>query len=182
MKTAVTRILALAAMVAALAPPARAALPEEGWWQLDGGKISVNDITYPMTATVGLHVDGQRFCGVAAFRATQENVWLLRGRVVDGRLVEDDSIPIRGPAVAFARDARLRAALRYAPPQPIAPTDYFVQPTALVRRDRSTEQPRGEFAVFEPLPAAPSTTLWLDMVWACSSEAEVEKLAQERRE
>lgn len=149
MKTLVIRTLSLAALSAALIAPARAALPEEGWWRVGA-------------ATVGLHVQGPAFCGISA---TQDGVWVLRGRVIDGRLVEDDRSLLRG--VRQQPDAA----------EPVDPTDYFVQPTSLVRRDRTSERPRGMFAHFEPLPAAPDSTLWLDMVWGCSREAEVEKLA-----
>lgn len=142
-------ILSLAAMAAAFTTPSRAATPDEGWWR-------VGD------ATVGLHVEGRAFCGISA---APQGVWVLRGRVVDGRLVETDRVLARGaPAAPDAAD-------------PFDSTDYFVQPTSLVRRDRSAERPRGEFAVFEPLQAAPNATLWLDMVWGCSREAEVEKIA-----
>ena len=157
MKTMI-RTLALAALAAALTPPARAALPEEGWWRLDGEAL-------------GMHVEGDSFCGIAA---KQGSVWLLRGRVVDGRLVQQSRSAIRGPAAAPSRDGRLQQALR----QSADPTDYFVLPTSLVSRERTAEQPRGEFAVFEPLTVAPSSTLWLDMVWGCSKEVEVEKVAE----
>lgn len=151
MKTPVIRTLALAAMAAALSQPARAELPAEGWWR-------VGD------ATVGLHVEGRAFCGIAA---TPHHAWVLRGRVVDGRLVETSRTLARGDRHRLPAEAD----------EPIAPTDYFVQPTSLVRRERSAGRRRGEFAVFEPLPAAPGPTLWLDMVWGCSAEAELEKVA-----
>lgn len=141
--------LSLAAMTAAFTAPTHAAGPEEGWWR-------VGD------ATVGLHVDGRSFCGISA---APQGVWVLRGRVVDGRLVETDRLLARGAPAA--QDAA----------EPFDSTDYFVQPTSLVRRDRSAARPRGEFAVLEPLTAAPSATLWLDMVWGCSREADVEKVA-----
>lgn len=145
-----TLTVSLASLAAAFAAPARAAGPDEGWWR-------VGD------ATVGLHVEGRDFCGITA---APQGVWVVRGRVVDGRLVETDRSLARGAPVQAATSA-----------EPFDSTDYFVQPTALVRRDRSTERPRGEFAVFEPLAAAPDSTLWLDMVWGCSREADVEKLA-----
>lgn len=149
-----TRILSLATLAAAFMAPAGAAMPEEGWWR-------VGD------ATVGLHVEGRAFCGISA---APQRVWVLRGRVVDGRLVETDRTLARGAKAAPGAA------------EPIDATDYFVQPTALVRRDRSAERPRGEFAVFEPLPSAPNSTLWLDMVWGCSRETELEKLAESPRD
>lgn len=151
MKT-VIRTLALAALAAALTQPVRAAMPEEGWWRVDG-------------ATVGLHVQGGAFCGISA---TPDSVWVLRGEVVDGRLVESSRTLAHGHRHTVPPEAV----------EPIAPTDYFVQPTSLVRRDRSSERPRGEFAVFQPLAAAPNSTLWLDMVWGCSRDTEVEKIAE----
>ena len=146
--------LALAAMAAAIGAPARAALPEEGWWR-------VGD------AMLGLHVEGRAFCAISA---APQGVWVLRGRVVDGRLVETERM--------LARDAHSG----HEADEPSEATDYFVQPTALVRRDRSAERPRGEFAVFEALPAAPNPTLWLEMAWGCSREAEVDKVAEIGRE
>lgn len=146
--------LSLVAITAAFSTHSHAAAPEEGWWR-------VGD------ATVGLHVDGRSFCGISA---APQGVWVLRGRVVDGRLVETDRLLARGAGAA--QDAT----------EPFDATDYFVQPTSLVRRDRSAERPRGEFAVFEPLPAAPNASLWLDMVWGCSRDTEIEKLAESPRE
>jgi hypothetical protein len=145
--------LCLAAMAAAASAPARAGLPEEGWWRVG-------------EATLGLHVEGRAFCGISA---APQGVWVLRGRVVDGRLVETSRHVARPGASARAAG------------EPPDDTDYFVQTTAVVRRDRSAERPRGEFAVFEPLPAAPTSTLWLDMVWGCSRETELEKLAESPR-
>lgn len=146
--------LALAAAAAVFATAAQARLPDEAWWQQGG-------------ATIGLHLQGGRFCGISA---APQGVWVLRGQVVDGRLVETDRLPARGGRAADAAADAATEALR--------DTDYFVQPTALVRRERSDERPRGEFAVLEPLPAAPSAALWLDMVWSCSRESEIEKLAE----
>lgn len=148
-----TLTLILAAMAAAFTATARAAGPDEGWWRVG-------------EATVGLHVEGRGFCGISA---APQGVWVLRGRVIDGRLVETDRSLARGAAMQSSRV------------EPPDETDYFVQPTALVRRDRSAERPRGEFAVFEPLAAAPNSTLWLDMVWGCSRETELEKLAESPR-
>lgn len=146
--------LALATTAAAFATAAQAQLPDEAWWQQGD-------------ATIGLHVKGRHFCGISA---APQGVWVLRGQVVDGRLVETDRLPARGGrAAGAAAEAPLD-------------TDYFVQPTALVRRDRSDERPRGEFAVLEPLPSAPSAALWLDMVWSCSRESELEKLAESPRD
>ncbi len=146
--------LTLALATAAFAASAGAQSPDEAWWQQGD-------------ATLGLHVHGRRFCGISA---APQGVWVLRGRVVDGRLVETDRVPVRGGQAA--------AASANAPQD----TDYFVQPTALVRRDRSDDHPRGEFAVLQPLPAAPSATLWLDLVWGCSRESELEKLAESPRD
>ena len=39
------------------------------------------------------------------------------------------------------------------------------------------QHPRGEFTLFEPLRAAPGTTLWLDMAWQCSAEQAVDRHA-----
>jgi hypothetical protein len=144
---------ALAVSAAAVAPAARAQLPDEAWWQQG-------------EATLGLHVAGRSFCGISA---APQGVWVLRGRVVDGRLVETDRRMVRARSAA------------HEPAEPPEDTDYFVQPTALVQRDRSAGRPRGEFAVLEPLPAAPNSTLWLDMVWGCSRETELEKLAESPR-
>lgn len=146
--------VSLAAITAAITTSTLAAGPEEGWWRVG-------------EATVGLHVEGRAFCGVSA---APQGVWVVRGRVIDGRLVETDRLPARGGrAAGAAADATLD-------------TDYFVQPTALVRRDRSDERPRGAFAVLEPLPAAPNASLWLDMVWGCSRESDLEKLAESPRD
>lgn len=139
----------VAAVAAAVTTTTRAAAPDEGWWRVG-------------ESMVGLHVDGRAFCGISA---APQGVWVVRGRVVDGRLVETDRVLARGaPAAPDAAE-------------PFDSTDYFVQPASLVRRDRSAERPRGEFAVLEPLTAAPSATLWLYMVWGCSREAELEKVA-----
>lgn len=146
--------LALATAAAAFATAAQARWPDEAWWQQGD-------------ATIGLHVEGRHFCGISA---APQGVWVLRGEVVDGRLVETDRLPARGArAAGTAGESPLD-------------TDYFVQPTALVRRDRSDERPRGEFAVLEPVTAAPSAALWLDMVWSCSRESELEKLAESPRD
>ena len=145
--------LALATTLGAFAPAAIAQGPNEAWWQAGG-------------ATIGLHVQGRHFCGISA---APQGVWVLRGEVVDGRLVETDRLPARGERAAGAASDAPRD------------TDYFMQPTALVRRDRSEARPRGEFALLEPLPAAPSATLWLDMVWSCSRESELDKLAEGER-
>lgn len=142
--------LALATVAAAFATVAQAQVPDEAWWQQGD-------------ATIGLHVQGGRFCGISA---VPQGVWVLRGQVVDGRLAETDRLPARGGRAAEVS----------------LDTDYFVQPTALVRRDRSDDRPRGEFAVLRPLPAAPSAALWLDMVWSCSRESELEKLAGSPRD
>lgn len=145
--------LALATTAAAFTSTAQARWPEESWWRAGD-------------ATIGLHVQGRHFCGISA---APQGTWVLRGRVVDGRLVESDRERMRG--------ARPVGADAGAP----SDTDYFVQPTALVRRDRSDERPRGVFDVLEPLPDAPSATLWLDMVWSCSRESDLEKLAESPR-
>ena len=62
----------------------------------------------------------------------------------------------------------------------IDPTDFFVQPTAMVQRDRDARHPRGEFTLFEPLAAAPSPGLWLDLAWHCSAPEAVDKVAEAR--
>lgn len=177
MKTFSIRALFATSAAALTTLSAQAAPPEESWWQQDGGTLHVNGQTYPLSTTMGVQVDGAAFCAVAAFRSMEENVWLVRGQVIDGRLVEASRTPIRGPAVAQVRDERRQQVLREMLPQRLDPTDFFVQPTALVSRHRTTFAPRGSFAVYEPLPQAPSTSLWLDLAWHCGEEAEVDKLA-----
>lgn len=145
-RTFLTLTLALSA--AAFSSAASAQAPQEAWWQ-------------DRDTTLGLHLEGRSFCAISA---APQGTWVMRGRVIDGRLVETDRQLARGAGAAA--NAELPEA-----------TDYFVQPTALVRRDRSADHPRGEFAVFEPLQAAPDATLWLDLVWGCSRETEIEKLA-----
>lgn len=148
-------ILTLALVLSGAAFPslASAQTPSEAWWQ--GGDT-----------TLGLHLEGRSFCAISA---APRGTWVMRGRLVDGRLVEADRQLARG----------LRMAADTEPPEA---TDYFVQPTALVRRERSAERPRGEFALYEPLTAAPSASLWLDLVWACSRDTEIEKLAESPRD
>lgn len=177
MKTFTKRSLVAAAATALTTLCAQAAPPEESWWQEDHGTLSVNSRVYPLSTVFGVQVDDAAFCAVAAFRSMEENVWLVRGRVVDGRLVEVGRTPIRGPAVALARDEARRQVLHQLLPQRLDPPDFFVQPTALVSRHRTTQAPRGSFAVYAPLPQAPSTSLWLDLAWHCGERAEVDKLA-----
>lgn len=140
--------LALALAAGAFALPARAQLPEDSWWRQGD-------------TTLGVHVAGTGFCAVGA---AADAAWVVHGRVVDGRLVEDWREPLRRSAgttsVYVSEDE----------------TDFFLQPTALVQRDRSEENPRGEFALFEPLPAAPSDRLWLDLAWHCA-DGPVDKTA-----
>lgn len=150
-RTIPTLAMALSSAVFTTTAPAQSA--HEAWWQ-EG------------EATLGLHVQGRSFCGISA---APQGVWVTRGRVVDGRLVETDRQRARGARTVA--DGELPEA-----------TDYFVQPTALVRRERSAQQPRGDFALYEPLAAAPNATLWLDLVWACSRDTEIEKLAESPRE
>jgi hypothetical protein len=177
MKTFSNRSLLVAAAAALTTLCAQAAPPEESWWQEDHGTLSVNSRDYPMSTVIGVQVDDAAFCAVSAFRSMDENVWLVRGQIVDGRLVEASRTPIRGPAVAQARDERRQQMLHELRPQRLDPTDFFVQPNALVSRHRTTHAPRGSFSVYQPLPQAPSTSLWLDLAWHCGEEAEVDKLA-----
>lgn len=156
-KTPVIRSITLAVATAAFALGAHADLPDESWWRLG------RDAAAP--ATLGLMVDGARFCGIAAAGAAQERVWILRGRVVDGRLVESSREPLRGPVDALEEGDALD------------PTDFFVQPTAMVQRERSAQHPRGDFTLFEPLQATPGTSLWLDMAWHCNDGRDVDKVA-----
>jgi hypothetical protein len=181
-KTSVIRSLAVTTALAACALGARAEAPDESesWWRLDNGSLTVNGTTYPMTTTVGLSVDGDRFCGVSAFKGMDENVWIIRGRVLDGRLVEDSRTPVRGPVLQAQPAPPLPAALRERMPHRLDPTDFFVQTTAVVSRDRSSEHPRGVFAIYQPLHGAPNDALWLDMAWHCSAPEAVEKVAEAR--
>ena len=153
--TSLTRSLALA-VTAAFTLSAQAATPAESWWRLGHGA---------QAATLGLAVEGSRFCGIVAEGAAQQQVWVLRGAVVDGRLVEHSRSVLRGAAEAPADEEQAD------------PTDFFLQPTAMVQRERSLQHPRGEFTLFEPLRAAPGTTLWLDMAWQCSAEQAVDRHA-----
>ena len=177
MKTSLNRSLLVAAAAALMSLCAQAAPPEESWWQQDGGTLSAEGHVYPLGTIIGVQVDGAAFCAVAAFRSAQENVWLVRGTVIDGRLVEASRTPIRGPAVALAHDESRQQMLRELLPQRLDPPDFFVQPTALVSRHRTTFAPRGSFAVYQPATQAPSASLWLDLAWHCGEEAEVDKLA-----
>lgn len=177
MKTFPNRSLLVATAAVLTTLCAHAAPPEESWWQQDGGTLSVAGRDYPLVTMIGVQVDDDSFCAVSAFRSMEENVWLVRGMVVDGRLVEASRTPIRGPAVALARDEGRLQVLRELLPQRLDPTDFFVQPTALVSRHRTTFAPRGSFAVYRPVAQAPSTSLWLDLAWHCGEEAEVDKLA-----
>lgn len=154
--TSLTRSLALAVTAAAFTLGAQAATPAESWWRLGDGA---------QAATLGLAVEGSRFCGIVAEGAAQQQVWVLRGAVVDGRLVEHSRSVLRGAAEAPADEEQAD------------PTDFFLQPTAMVQRERSVQHPRGEFTLFEPLRAAPGTTLWLDMAWQCSAEQAVDRHA-----
>ncbi len=158
--TSLTRSLALAVTAAftlgAHASTA-AATPAESWWQLGGAGAPA--------ATLGLAVEGSRFCGIVAEGTAQPHVWVLRGAVVDGRLVEHSRSVLRGAPDLPADEDQAD------------PTDFFLQPTAMVQRERSVQHPRGEFTLFEPLRAAPGTTLWLDMAWQCSAEEAVDRHA-----
>ena len=155
--TSLTRSLTLAVTAAAFTLGAQAATPAESWWRLGGDGAQA--------ATLGLAVEGSRFCGIVAEGAAQQQVWVLRGAVVDGRLVEHSRSVLRGAAEAQADEEQAD------------PTDFFLQPTAMVQRERSVQHPRGEFTLFEPLHAAPGTTLWLDMAWQCSAEQAVDRHA-----
>lgn len=177
MKTFSNRSLLVAATAALTTLCAQAAPPEESWWQQDGGSLHVNGHSYPLRTTMGVQVGDAAFCAVAAFRSMDENVWLVRGKVVDGRLVEASRTPIRGPVVTQAPHEPLPQRLRDLLPQRLDPPDFFVQPTAMVSRHRTTFAPRGSFAVYEPLAQAPSSSLWLDLAWHCGDEAQVDKLA-----
>ncbi|MBS0444169.1 MAG: hypothetical protein JSR38_19625 [Proteobacteria bacterium] len=145
-------------MTAAFTLGARAATPAESWWRLGDGAGAP-------AATLGLAVEGSSFCGIVAEGAAQPRVWVLRGAVVDGRLVEHSRSVLHGAAEAQADEEQAD------------PTDFFLQPTAMVQRERSVQHPRGEFTLFEPLRAAPGTTLWLDMAWQCSAEEAVDRHA-----
>jgi hypothetical protein len=158
MKTSPLRRLALAAAVALMTLSARAEMPDERWWQEDAGT--------PRAATVGLFIDGTTFCGIRAAEATAQAAWIVRGDVgPDGRLVETSRSPIGATPAPMASDG------------PSDATDFFVLPTALVSRQRSTDSPRGEFAVFAPVRELPSLSLWLDMAWHCGVDVEGERSA-----
>lgn len=159
-KTPVLRSLALAATAALFSLGAHAELPAESWWQ--GGDAAAPSMT------LGVTVERQNFCAVAVDGSASQRLWLLRGRVVDGRLVEDSRTVVRGSADAEVDD------------EVLDPTDFFVQPTAMVQRDRDAQHPRGEFTLFEPLAAAPSPGLWLDLAWHCSAPEAVDKVAEAR--
>lgn len=159
-KTPVIRSLALAATLAACSFGARAELPGESWWRMGGGAAPA--------ATMGVVVEGPSFCAVAATGPAQGSVWILRGRVIDGRLVERSRTVLRGAAEADDDE------------DAVDPTDFFVQPTAMVQRERSLQHPRGDFTLFEPLRAAPGNALWLDLAWHCSAEEAVDRLAEAR--
>lgn len=147
------RTLVLAAATALASLSAHAALPEESWWQQGD-------------TTLGVQVEGPAFCAVAAQRSAPANAWIVRGEVVDGRLVEASRMPLRGPGAAA-----LQAATAIDPP------DFFVQPTAMVSRIRTSDSPRGDFTIYQPLTQAPSNALWLDLAWNCGGEVEVDKLS-----
>lgn len=176
-QTPVLRPLLLALTTALCALGAHAQEAQESWWRLDNGSLSLNGTTFAMSTTVGLSIDGDRFCGVSAFRAMDENVWVLHGHVVDGRLVEDSRTPVRGP-ILHSEPTRVPDEVRARLPHRVDPTDFFVQPTAVVSRDRTNHHPRGVFAIYEPLHAAPSDALWLDLAWHCSAQEAVDKVAE----
>ena len=69
--TSLTRSLALA-VTAAFTLGAQAATPAESWWRLGDGA---------QAATLGLAVEGSRFCGIVAEGAAQQQVWVLRGEI-----------------------------------------------------------------------------------------------------
>ena len=111
----------------------------ESWWRLGGDGAPA--------ATLGLAVEGSRFCGIVAEGAAQQQVWVLRGAVVDSRLVEHSRSVLRGAADS--------------PPTRNRPTDrLLLQPTAMVQRERSLQHPRGEFTLFEPLRGARHDCGW----------------------
>lgn len=153
------RTLTLALATALAAFGARADLPEESWWQRDG-------------STVGVHVQDQGFCAIATEPAAPDTLWLVRGEVVDGRLVESERRALGHAAPAAAPTASNDAAA-----QRLDPPDFFVQPTAMVERERTTEAPRGSFAIYQPLGHAPSNTLWLSLAWHCGDPEQVDKMA-----
>lgn len=159
-QTPVLRSLALAATAALFSLGARADMPAESWWQ--GADAATPAVT------IGMTVERQNFCAVAVDGGASQRLWLLRGRVVDGRLVEDSRRMVRGSSEVEVDDDRLD------------PTDFFVQPTAMVQRERDAQHPRGEFTLFEPLAAAPSPGLWLDLAWHCSAQDAVDKVAEAR--
>lgn len=153
------RSLTLAAATALASLAAHAGLPEESWWQRDGD-------------TLGLHVQEQGFCAVATDSATPATLWLVRGEVVDGRLVEASRKPLGGaPAVSHETT-----------PQRLDPPDFFVQSTAMVSRERTTETPRGSFAIYQPLHRAPSDSLWLTLSWHCGDPEQVDRMAALHRD
>lgn len=155
-KTSLIRSLVATAALAACALGARAEPAGESWWRRDGAAA---------TATMGVVVEGTNFCAIAAAGAAQDSVRILRGRVVDGRLVEHSRTVLRGAADADAED------------DAIDPTDFFLQSTAMVQRERNVQHPRGDFTLFEPLRSAPGSALWLDLAWHCSAERDVDKVA-----
>ncbi|WP_341888821.1 hypothetical protein [Variovorax sp. YR752] len=181
MKTFPNRSLLVAAAAALMSLCAQAAPAEESWWQQDDGTLGADGRAIPISTIIGVQVDGAAFCAVAAFLSAQENVWLVRGQVIDGRLVEASRTPIRGPAVALARDDVHQQVLRELLPKRLDPPDFFLQPTALVSRHRTTFAPRGSFAVYQPAAQAPSASLWLDLAWHCGGEAEVDRMAATAR-
>ncbi|MFT3953308.1 MAG: hypothetical protein QM722_02535 [Piscinibacter sp.] len=144
--------LAVATVLASLA--AHAALPEESWWQRDGD-------------TLGLHVQEQGFCAISTDHAVPATLWIVRGELVDGRLVEASRKPLGAAPVASLET----------PTQRLDPPDFFVQPTAMVSRERTTDTPRGSFAIYQPLSHAPSDSLWLSLAWHCGDAEQVDKMA-----
>lgn len=149
--------LALATALASFA--ARAELPEESWWQRDG-------------STVGVHVQDQGFCAIATEPAAPGRLWLLRGGVVDGRLVEAERRPL-----GRAASAAVPSASGDVTAQHLDPPDFFVQPTAMVGRERTAEAPRGSFTIYQPLDHAPDDSLWLSLAWHCGDPQQVDRMA-----
>lgn len=153
------RTLTLALATALASFGARADLPEESWWQRDG-------------STVGVHVQDQGFCAIATEPAAPGMLWLVRGEVVDGRLVESERRPLGHSAPAAGPSVPSDVAS-----QRLDPPDFFVQPTAMVGRERTTGSPRGSFSIYQPLEHAPSDTLWLSLAWHCGDPEQVDKMA-----
>lgn len=148
------RSLTLAAAAALASLAAHAGPPEESWWQRDGD-------------TLGLHVQDQGFCAITTDHSARPTLWIVRGQVIDGRLVEASRRPLGAAPAVSGETASQR----------IDPPDFFVQPTAMVSRERTIDAPRGSFTLYQPLAQAPSDSLWLSLAWHCDDPAQVDRMA-----